>query len=239
MINFFRKKRSNLIFNKSYKKYLFYATGEIVLVVIGILIALQINNWNELKKEKAVEVKTLREISDAIGSDLYDINENIIGFSYRINAYKVLLEHIEDNSPWDDELRESINQIKGITTFISNIGPYETLKSRGLTTITNDTLRLKIASYYDIEYDKLYTKESSYHEHFTNYIKPSIMEFFYIENVLEPIDYVKLLKDFRFKQIITWALNTETYMLNTYDQIRIKASDLSDLVDKEIIKLES
>ena len=52
MINFFRKKRKKLADENKAAKYARYAIGEIVLVVIGILIALSINNWNENRKEK-------------------------------------------------------------------------------------------------------------------------------------------------------------------------------------------
>ncbi len=52
MISFFRKLRQQLIVENRFSKYLTYAIGEIFLVVIGILIALSINNWNIEKKEK-------------------------------------------------------------------------------------------------------------------------------------------------------------------------------------------
>ena len=51
MIKFFRKIRFNLIGTKETGKYFKYAIGEIILVVIGILIALQVNNWNENRIE--------------------------------------------------------------------------------------------------------------------------------------------------------------------------------------------
>ena len=50
MIKFFRKIRQRLLTENKFSKYLLYAIGEIILVVIGILIALQINNWNEGRK---------------------------------------------------------------------------------------------------------------------------------------------------------------------------------------------
>ena len=56
MIKFFRKIRQNLISEGKTGKYLKYAIGEIILVVIGILIALQINNWNEVRKDKIAEL---------------------------------------------------------------------------------------------------------------------------------------------------------------------------------------
>jgi len=59
MIKFFRKKRQNLIMENKTSKYLKYAIGEIVLVVIGILIALQVNNWNEERKNRGREENIL------------------------------------------------------------------------------------------------------------------------------------------------------------------------------------
>ena len=50
MLRFLRRVRQRLLAENGFRKYLLYAIGEILLVVIGILIALQINNWNEEKK---------------------------------------------------------------------------------------------------------------------------------------------------------------------------------------------
>ena len=72
MIQFFRKIRFNLMEKNKTGKYLKYAIGEIVLVVLGILIALQINNWNELNKERASEKIILNEIRDNLKFDLKD-----------------------------------------------------------------------------------------------------------------------------------------------------------------------
>ena len=70
MIKFFRKIRYDLMEKNKTGKYLKYAIGEIILVVIGILIALQINNWNEKSKLKNEEIKLLKEMRSALISDL-------------------------------------------------------------------------------------------------------------------------------------------------------------------------
>ena len=62
MINFFRKIRKKLADDNQFFKYWRYAIGEIVLVVIGILIALQINTWNEERKIKIEEQKILKDL---------------------------------------------------------------------------------------------------------------------------------------------------------------------------------
>ena len=55
MIKFFRHIRKKLLSENKFSKYLLYAIGEIILVVIGILIALQINYWNDERKNRAYE----------------------------------------------------------------------------------------------------------------------------------------------------------------------------------------
>ena len=62
MLKFFRNIRQNLIEQNRASKYFLYAVGEILLVVLGILIALQINNWNISQKERKEEIKILRAL---------------------------------------------------------------------------------------------------------------------------------------------------------------------------------
>ena len=72
MIKFFRKIRQNLLSDGRTGKYLKYAVGEIVLVVIGILIALQINNWNEHRKLKLKDLQLCKELlNDAIADSVF------------------------------------------------------------------------------------------------------------------------------------------------------------------------
>ena len=68
MIKFFRKIRQKLLTENKFTKYLIYAIGEIVLVVIGILIALQINNWNETRQIKKVEQEILYVLLEDLNS---------------------------------------------------------------------------------------------------------------------------------------------------------------------------
>src|SRR5210317_191848 len=77
MIKFFRKIRQKLLTENKISKYLLYAFGEIILVVIGILIALQINNWNENRKDKSKIVNYLSEISNDLDQDMVFFKENL------------------------------------------------------------------------------------------------------------------------------------------------------------------
>ena len=70
MMKFFIKVRQKLLSDNKFRKYLVYAIGEILLVVIGILIALQVNNWNEYNKERILEIEILEEIRENLLKDL-------------------------------------------------------------------------------------------------------------------------------------------------------------------------
>jgi len=70
MIPFFRKIRKKMADDNRPLKYMRYAIGEIVLVVVGILIALQINNWNEEKKLSKLEMELLSDLASDLESDL-------------------------------------------------------------------------------------------------------------------------------------------------------------------------
>ena len=77
MIKFFRKIRQNLLNEGKTTKYFKYAIGEIVLVVIGILIALQINDWNERRKNSDIEKETLISLKSDLESALEQLNKKI------------------------------------------------------------------------------------------------------------------------------------------------------------------
>ena len=67
MIKFFRKIRYNLMSDNKTGKYFKYAIGEIILVVLGILIALQINDWNETRKARLKEIEILTDFKKGLG----------------------------------------------------------------------------------------------------------------------------------------------------------------------------
>jgi len=81
-------------------KYLKYAIGEIILVVIGILIALQINNWNEFNKERENEKIILNEIRENLKFDLEDFESNIANLQNKIISAKTLLKIIDNKSDY-------------------------------------------------------------------------------------------------------------------------------------------
>ena len=153
MIKFFRKIRQNLLTENKFGKYLTYAIGEIILVVVGILIALQINNWNEQSKESKLELEILIGLSNDLANNNVKIASMISRDSLIISGNQHLLTLLKDNdSQYNDSLEFSFGNINRYDVFFPQSMAYESLKSKGFHTIKNDSLRTNIIELYDETY---------------------------------------------------------------------------------------
>ncbi|MET2984938.1 DUF6090 family protein [Aureibaculum conchae] len=153
MIKFFRKIRQNLLSENKFSKYLIYAIGEIVLVVIGILIALSINNWNERQKDSVIELQLLKSLEKDLETNISRIKSAIYTDSVVLSQNRVLLSLLEDEkSILTDSIQKYFGRINRYGAFFPQKMTYETLKSKGLEIIKNDSIRNKIALLFDDTY---------------------------------------------------------------------------------------
>jgi hypothetical protein len=159
MIKFFRRIRQRLLTENKFSKYLIYAIGEIVLVVIGILIALQINNWNEYQKERKSEHLILSEIRDNLKYDLNDFESNITTLQNKSISSKAVLQALEKDIAYHDSLGYYFSYLNAYPHFSCKRNGYKLLQSKGLEIITNDELRNKITDLYEDRYQYLLTFE--------------------------------------------------------------------------------
>ncbi len=148
MIKFFRKIRQQLLTENKTSKYMIYAIGEIILVVIGILIALQINNWNEKEKLKVEEVKFLKNFKQSLFSDIEFNNFRFDKYELTKESISILINHMEQDLPYQDSLKYHFGRITNTWTPKINTEVFEALKSKDLNLISNDDLRDKLISYY-------------------------------------------------------------------------------------------
>ena len=88
MIRLFRKVRHKLLSENNYGIYAFYAIGEIVLVMVGILLALQIDNWNEARKDRSTEKQYLERL-------LHDLQNDTINFESQIFLCERAVSHLD------------------------------------------------------------------------------------------------------------------------------------------------
>ena len=159
MIKFYRKIRRNLLLEGKTGKYFKYALGEIVLVVIGILIALSINNWNEFKKERESEKIILNEIKDNLIFDLKDFESNLANLQNKTISAKSILEILDDNRAYNDSIGYFFYYLKTYPHFSNKTNGYNLLQSKGLDIIRNDSVRKRITNLYEDRYQYLKTYE--------------------------------------------------------------------------------
>jgi hypothetical protein len=154
MLVFFRKLRKSFIESGSARKYLLYAIGEIALVVIGILLALQINNWNEAKKFAENEAYTLNEILNNLNEDADQIK--LVGDRRKQakSATESLLKILVNFNNEKVDISTDVSAFLMFERYYPLNNAFEMMKSTGLK-ISNKSLRTEISRYYDFEQKKI------------------------------------------------------------------------------------
>ena len=148
MIKFFRRIRFDLMKQNKTGKYFKYAIGEIILVVIGILIALQINNWNESVQNKKKESEYLVNLLQDLKSDSLQLNSLVNTFKTAVNSKKVFESLANGNRINTDSIQiHFLNQLDFLIDFVPNSTTVDELKNSGnLNLITNTNLRRQLVS---------------------------------------------------------------------------------------------
>jgi len=259
MIKFFRHIRQRLLSESKFSKYLLYAIGEIILVVMGILIALQINNWNEGRKERIQEQVLLEQLHKEFNSNLAQLDEKI-GIRDDINvATSKLFEYI-DNS----ELRQndSIMMYMGILGLAATFDPIQNdlISSGKLQLISNQRLK-ELLTLWTTEVVQLTEEEVNYYEFRNNLYRPFIHEHFLTRSLhhgmwkdsslqsflldkskglLTPstpskhdLDLSPLLDDPHFENVVSQA-NTLAIVCNLQSYtLRERIEEIIELIEKE------
>lgn len=150
MLRFLSKIRMKLAAENKVGRYLRYAIGEILLVVIGIVIALQINNWNENQKAHRYEIKMLSESRNALIHDL-DFFDYLVNYRLaKTDSFNTILLDLHlKNLPVPDSLISKMYILDRGYLFYYNSGPYEAIKSSGMDKISNDSIRNALAQLND------------------------------------------------------------------------------------------
>ncbi len=250
MITLLRKIRRSLIESGATRKYLLYAIGEIVLVVIGILIALQINNWNENVKESQTERKLLIQLQRDLQKCHADLEGNIRIHDRVNSSANILINYMNSNLPYHDSLANHFASAFLWSRLIIDEGAYETIKSHGLDIISNSQLRDQIVSqlegrlYFLRELERLtidYCEELR-RDDFASYFVTSYADFGPHENGFSwgksvPLNYEQLKKDQSFKYHLTTFLNLSKTLQSVghYTFLR-ELEELISIIQDEIAK---
>jgi hypothetical protein len=174
MINFFRRIRKKLADDNKPLKYMRYAIGEIVLVVIGILIALQINNASEFKKLKAKELNAVTEIITDLESNILRlegiISKNTSNMDQNIRSIMLVIDYLEKDRPYNDSLSKHFSNINQYNAPHFKISGYQTLSSMGMDIVLDDKLRSEIGKFYTATATNLDHQYLELRDDFYNYM---------------------------------------------------------------------
>ncbi|MEH6514267.1 DUF6090 family protein [Maribacter arcticus] len=157
MIKFFRKIRQNLLNEGKTTKYFKYAIGEIVLVVLGILIALSINNWNDARKDRITEKELYRTLIKSLESDLEDVRTKSMILDTALTAQRIFITEslAEVKSKFtDEEIYRMIWQVGNTSySFVPNVSLYTKIsQNQQIDLIQSDSLQKKVIDLFELHY---------------------------------------------------------------------------------------
>ena len=211
MIPFFRKIRKKMADDNKPLKYMRYAIGEIVLVVIGILIALSLNNWKKDLDNHGEELRILNGLKQEFEMNLMEVNRNIKLNTSALESIVNLLDHIRTEDPFNNLRYVDSLLYKAAMggSFDAQAGIINEVISSGKLSFINDTeLRNRLTSVSGI----LDNAEEDYNIR-TNY---------YMEQVIPFLSkYFALVNQEQFIDFSSWS---ETYKQEKYPNLSLKQS---------------
>lgn len=129
--------------------------------MIGILSAYTLNNWQEVKNRNYEELEILEEIKSNLILDLTDLKSNMNAHQYALDCIDSL-RNFDEYKFNDNRVAELISHTFRDYLFITHSGGFETLKSKGVDLVQNDSLRMKILSLYDFGFASMTYLEAEY-----------------------------------------------------------------------------
>jgi hypothetical protein len=219
-------------------KYFKYAIGEIILVVIGILIALSINNWNENKKTEVEEVKLLTNIHVDLQKTLEEL-ESALEFNKSTIDEIIKIEYYSKNElPYSDELNYSFGVLPYFyASFITN-SSYKSLQATGLGILKNDLLKDKIVTMYDVDLENILDYNQDENQSRSDIVAP-----FYAKNLryldksvydAKPNNYGNLIEDAEFLNILSLIKRQRNRGVEKFENVITPLKNLIDELNTEL-----
>ena len=260
MIKFFHHIRQNLIMENKTSKYLKYAIGEIVLVVIGILIALQINNWNEDRKDQLRLKNHYLELLNELNNDKESLNA-IVNWVREFNNQAFEISEFINSSQTKIDTAKIIAGLLNVEAygfFSVSKSAYTTLLSSGdIQLIENTELKNALSIYHDVtNWDwtahngNLKEVIEVYSSYVHKFLPPLLFRDYYISifsdnlknetfNIYVPdnkpkIEWEKLKNDEKFKGIISQLLTYRVFQLKFYNEQLGNIDKMIDLIQSEL-----
>jgi hypothetical protein len=255
MIKFFRTIRQSLLLEGKTAKYLAYAAGEIILVVIGILIALQVNNLNELKNTRTKEVVYLKNIKSDLQSSLKELNEFLKTRKAQIISANTVVAYYNGKpvDDWNSFNKDIVSIYTWQPFYLSDNTFQELISSGNLAMIANDSIKNGLLN-LDVLYKKLkynenhfrYDAEVALYEPSYNMLDIDAMAKNYFYQLsggktgelgnLKKEDFEKMFTDQKQKNGFVFAALEFSGMINHFENMKQICDRMIALIDKDLAK---
>jgi len=249
MIKFFRKIRQKLLSENKFSKYLIYAIGEIVLVVIGILIALSINNWNQNRLKKKQVDTYLKSIVTDLKSDIIVYERNLKSFDKHIENISQILNSNDYKQLKVDSIYTLVNRTWSINTLQNRT--YEKIKSTGLEDVLGTTeIDNAVNDYYSnsvvhfnyyVNWNGEMTNRDDIFWSFSNKFEIGILKVLNLNSISYKQDstkrkdeLVKLIESTIGRNYLKNAISRDDYGSIIIKGFKSKAENLIELIEKQI-----
>ncbi|WP_445383062.1 DUF6090 family protein [Robiginitalea sp. IMCC43444] len=238
MIQFFRKLRHKFLTENKFSKYLLYAIGEILLVVIGILIALQVNNWNNERDNRQKEITILKEIQRNLETNVMQFTTEAKMQGSIVESISLIMDQIKNEVPYHDSLGVKYAAIAWTEEFNFANSAFETLKTQGFDLISSDPLRDNIIQLFNIRYTRIsdviqkvsMTEHSQLNTLYLKYIE------FDEQGKAIVVDSEDLFKDKTFTNMLSSRRIWKIDIISTYRELIEESLALSEMIDRELKK---
>ena len=242
MLRFFRSIRKRLLSVNELKntgpmKYLIYGVGEILLVMIGILLALYVNNWNETRKQNRKEIVVLNNIKGDLIKSQKELQSASSNVNERNRKMEMVLDHISQKKDYHPKIDTALGQFIYFPSPFMTYTSYESLKASGTDLISNDSILNLLTDLYEYEFSYIIKDIDR-----LGWITASEIHLpFYVKNIEanvdgfagKPNDYESLRNDQEFINILKLTLRHRKIMKKQFDITSDKIDILIKLIEKE------
>lgn len=218
------------------KRYLIYAIGEILLVVIGILIALQINNRNEWRKDRVKEKIILKDLANNIKINTQTFQDDIKLLKEWNQASEIVIRALENKLEYSDSLKHYFHlaRVTKQNLFLSNVG-YQAYKDEGLGIISNKALSSEIIKLYETTMPSTLSTNNLVNELYPEWDNHIVQNFEYIEGEgLTPNNYEALFTNNFYISWIKAFSQGRVYLMETDKKLIKECERVLKLIQDEL-----
>ena len=222
---------------------------EIIVLIIGIYGAFELESWGENKTRKTTELEILKGCRTELEQDLKEIEANTRELDQSLRSLDIIITALVDDLPYHDSLAYHFNYTLLPMHFVHSTSTFEALKSKGFDIISNDSIRSQLITLYDSQYEFFIQGEIEELDnvfHTIKYLLPGRFEAswnyygFTFEGEMIPLDFESLKTDTEYLFFIKTQRNrTKSYTGFFYANLRKAVEEMLVDLNAEISRLES